>query len=249
MVVRMLQIRLAGVAGIVGAALWTIGDVLLIGAEATAVDYPLIFQRYAALIDIDKATMMLPSSEARLAAGALIANVGIIFYLAGSWHLYRGLLSAGHRWARTVFALLICGNAWAPLGHAGYYYLGMVYKTLPDTPAAAHPALLDLGAQFAAVLKIAWYLPIITLGLAVLGLGVRIGLGGTAWPRWFALIANPIAVLAIGSAPAVLAPDPISTWFGGAAFNLGLLVVYVVSTIMLWTDRSRPAARLDGPDH
>jgi hypothetical protein len=87
--------------------------------------------------------------------------------------------------------VLLCGNAWAPLGHAGYYYLGVVYKTLLETPPEARHALLDLGAHFHRVLQIAWYTPIVTLGLALLGLGVAIALEHTAWPRWFALLANP----------------------------------------------------------
>jgi hypothetical protein len=227
-------LRLTGIAGVIGALLWTLGDVLIVGADAPATDYPLIFDTYADRVDTAKAAVMLPSSEVRLAAGALVANVGIVFYLAGSWHLFRGMLPAGRRWAWPVFVLLICGNAWAPLGHAGYYYLGMVYKTLLDTPPDAHEALLDLGAQFHRVLQIAFYLPIVTLGLALLGLGVGIALGRTAWPRWFALVANPVSLVAIGTALAIIAPQPVETWIGGAAFNLGLLVVYLTSTILLW---------------
>lgn len=227
-------LRLTGIAGVIGAILWTIGDVLIIGANAPAADYPLVLDTYASRVDTDKAAMMLPSSGTRLAAGALVANVGIVFYLGSSWHLLQGLLPANRLWARSVFVLLLCGNAWAPLGHAAYYYYGMVYKTLPDTPPDAHDALLDLGEQFHHVLLIAWSLPIATLGLALLGLGVRIALGRTAWPRWFALIANPVSLVAIGTAFAIVSPEPVATWLGGAAFNLGLFVLYLLSTLLLW---------------
>ena len=234
-------LRLAGSAGVIGAILWTLGDVLLIGAKAQVADYPLVLETYADRVDTDKAAMMLPSSQARLAAGALIANVGIVFYLAGSWHLFRGLLPAGRLWAWPVFVLLLCGNAWAPLGHAGYYYLGMVYKTLAATPAESHAAILELGARFHHVLLIAWYLPIVTLALALLGLSVRVALGRTAWPRWFALVANPVSLLAIGTAIAFVSPEPVATWLGGAAFNLGLLVLYLLSTLLLWKGGRRPS--------
>lgn len=234
-------LRIAGLAGVIGAILWTLGDILIIGTHATVSDYPLALETYADRVGTDKVAMMLASSQERLAAGALVANVGIVFYLAGSWHLYRGLLPAGRQWAWPVFVLLLCGNAWAPLGHAGYYYLGMVYKTLSTTPPQAHGALLDLGEQFQRVLQIAWYLPIVTLGLALLGLSVRIALGGTAWPRWFAALANPLSLVAIGTAVAFFAPEPVGTWLGGAAFNVGLLIVYVSSTVLLWNGgRSAP---------
>ena len=234
-------VRAAGIAGAVGAVLWILGDVLLIGASAARVAYPIVLDTYADRVDTGRAATMLPSAPERLAAGALVGNVGIVFYLAGSWHLYRGLLPAGRRWAWPIFALLLCGNAWAPLGHAAYYFLGMTYKTLEDAPPQAHNALLDLAAHFETFLQIAFYLPIVTLGLALTGLGIRIALGRTAWPRWFALVANPASVLAIGTALPCLAPEPVATWLSGAAFNLGLLAVYLTSTALLWNTRPTKA--------
>lgn len=234
-------LRLAGIAGVVGALFWTLGDALIIGAKSQISDYPLVLQTYADRVETDMAAMMLPSSEARLAAGALVADVGIVFYLAGCWHLLQGLLPAGRAWAWTVFALLICGNAWSPLGHAGFYYVGMAYKSLLVTPVEAHAAILELGRNFHDLLQLAWLLPIVTLGLALLGLGIVIALGRTAWPRWFAIIANPVSLVGIGSAIAWLSPEPMSTWLSGAAFNLGWLVIYLVSTILLWnTGRVAP---------
>jgi hypothetical protein len=230
-------VRLSGLAGIVGSILWTIGDALIIGAKANVSDYPLILGTYADKISFGAVAMMLPSSEPRLAAGALIADVGIAFYLAGSWHLLQGLRPAGRWWAWPAFALLVCGNAWSPLGHAGFYYVGMVYKTLLATPVQAHPALLDLGNHFHHVLLFAWLLAVITLGVGLLLLGLAIALGRTAWPRWFALVANPISLVAIGNAIAFVAPEPVHTWLDGAAFNLGWFVVYVLSTGLLWNSK------------
>lgn len=232
-------LRLAGIAGVIGAILWTLGDALIIGARAEAVDYSLVLQNYAGRIETDIAAAMLPSSQGRLAAGALVADVGIVFYFAGSWHLFRGLLPAGRGVAWSIFALLVAGNAWSPLGHAGFYYLGMAYKTLLVTPDDAHAALLDLAAGFHDVLLIAWLLPVVTLGLALLGLGVVIAMGRTGWPRWFAAIANPISLVAIGMAIAFVSPEPVATWLAGAAFNLGWLAVYFLSTVLLWNGGRR----------
>ncbi|WP_216622447.1 DUF6796 family protein [Mycolicibacterium fortuitum] len=244
---RLWWLRLAGIAGVIGALLWILGDVLLIGGHARPADYPLALEIYADRVDTDKAAMMLSSSDQRLAAGALIANIGIVFYLAGSWHLFRGLRPAGRRWAWPVFVLLLCGNAWAPLGHAAYYYLGMVYKTLDTTPRDAHAAILDLGAQFQRVLQIAWSLPIITIGLALLILAVRIALGRTGWPRWFAIVANPVSIVAIGSVIARIVPEPAATWLHGAAFNLGLLILYLLSSALLWNGGRAPSRARELP--
>lgn len=236
-------IRVTGIAGILGAALWTLGDVLLIGAHASEADYPLILKTYASQVDTAKAATMVSSSPDRLAAGVLVADIGVVFYLAACWHWLYGLLPAGRRFARLAFALLMCGNAWAPLGHAVYYYVGMTYKTLPATPAAAHPALLELAAHFHQILVIAWVLPIVTLGVAYAVIGVRIAMGGTRWPRWFAAAANPLSLVAGGTAIALAAPEPVGTWLSGAAFNLGSLLVLSLSTALLWRPGS-PAHEL-----
>lgn len=240
---RLRLIRMTGIAGIIGAILWTAGDALIIGAKTGASDYPLLLKTYADRIAFDAVPMMLPSSESRLAAGALIADVGIVFYLAGCWHLLQGLRPAGRWWRWSAFGLLICGNAWSPLGHAGFYYVGMVYKTLLETPATAHAALLDLGDRFYHVLLIAWLLPVVTLGIALLLLGIAIALGRTAWPRWFAAIANPVSLVGIGMLIAFISPDPVRTWLDGAAFNLGWLVLYAISTALLWNGgRTAPSS-------
>ncbi|MBA4752661.1 MAG: hypothetical protein H2055_10615 [Sphingopyxis sp.] len=234
---RLWLLRLCGIAGVIGAILWIIGDALIIGAKASQDDYPLILKTYSDRIQFDGVALMLPSSEARLAAGALVADVGIVFYLAGCWHLLEGLRPAQGGWRWPAFALLVAGNAWSPLGHAGFYYVGMVYKTILETPTAAHDALLDLGQHFHNVLVIAWLMPIVTLGLALLLLGIVIALGRTSWPRWFALIANPISLIAVGMLIARVLPEPAQTALDGAVFNLGWLVVYGLSTVLLWNGR------------
>ncbi len=87
-IVSLRWLRLAGIAGVIGAILWTLGDALIVGAKATAADYPLLFQTYAHQIEPQLAAATVSSSQARLAAGALVADVGIVFYLAGSWDLF-----------------------------------------------------------------------------------------------------------------------------------------------------------------
>ncbi len=227
-------LRLTGIAGIVGAIMWIIGDILIIGAEAQPSDFPFVLGMYADQIDVARASAMLPISESRLAAGALIANIGIIFYLIGSWHIFRGLLPAGRRWAWAMFVLLVAGFAWSPLGHAAYYYLGMVYKAIENTPPESHAALLELASQFHTVLLIAFNLVLVTCGVALLAISITVALGRTAWPRWFALIINPLSLVGIGTVIGLISPEPVRTWLSGAAFNIGFLVVFLMSTILLW---------------
>lgn len=73
-----------------------------------------------------------------------------------------------------------------------------------------------------------------TGGVALFGLGLVIAFGKSGWPRWFALIANPVSLVLVGVAIARICPEQVSAWLNGAAFNLGWLVIYIVSTILLW---------------
>lgn len=235
-------IRISGLAGIAGALCWTLGDALIVGGNATPADYPLLMKDYADRIAFGALAETLSSSEPRLAFGALIANVAIPLYLLGSWHLYRGIRPGGRTLAAVVFALLVCGNAWSPLGHAAFYFIAMVYKTVMLVPEAAHGALLDLGAQFHRVLMIAWLLPVVTLAVATLLLAVAIVRGGTSYPRWAAAVLNPVSLMAIGVALPYALPDPLGTWLHGAGINIGWLFAYILSTVLLWRARnSQPA--------
>ena len=38
---------------------------------------------------------------------------------------------------------------------------------------------------------------------------------------------------------ALVSPEPVATWLDGAAFNLGWLVVYLLSTVLLWNGGRR----------
>lgn len=238
---RRSALRLSGLAGIAGALCWTLGDALIVGGNASLADYPLLMKDYADRIAFGALAETLSSPETRLAAGALVANAAIPLYLLGSWHFYLGLRPAGRIIALVVFALLVCGNAWSPLGHAAFYFIAMVYKTVMLVPDSAHGALLDLGAHFHRLLMIAWLLPVVTLALATLLLGIAIVRGGSGYPRWAAAILNPVSLMAFGIGLPFALPEPLSTWLHGAGINLGWLLAYGLSTVLLW-DSPRPAA-------
>jgi len=169
-----------------------------------------------------------------------VAVLAMPLYLLGAWHWF--LVARGRGWmAWTLFALLVCGNAYSPLGHAAFYHLGMVYKTLLLVPADAHPALLALGEQFHRLLMIAWVAAVggLVAGLAVLTLAIACG--RTRLPRSSALLLNPLSLGVLGHfAPAVLA-EPLGTWLRGAGINIGWFVAYAFSS--LWFARRGAQSR------
>lgn len=234
----MSALRWSGVAGLLGAVCWTIGDALIVGVHATSADAPLLFETYAARVPVDVLRMTVTASPARLAAGALIANFSVPLYVAGCWHLFTMLRPAGRAWAWAVTLVLLCANLWAPLAHASFYFVALAYQTLARVPPEAHEAVLSLGAEFSRMLTMSWSVAVGAFALGVLLLAVAIARGKTHWPRWAALLFNPVGFIAFGNLVPWVLPEPASTWLDGAGFNLGWLMVYAVSLGV--SERRRP---------
>ncbi|MDY0884588.1 DUF6796 family protein [Dongia soli] len=230
-------LRFTGIAGIIGAICWIIGDMLIVGSHATPDEYPLLLQRYAGAIDFGGLSSMLPASEPRLAAGALIANFAIPFYLAASCHLYVVARPAGRVLATLVFLLMLCGNAYSPLAHGAFYFVGMVYKAMLNVPQEAYPAFLELGQQFNRVLLIAYLAADILLFCGMALLAVITARGYSLYPRWFAAIINPVTLLLVAHVLPHLAPHPVCSWLNGAGINIAFLLAYGLSTFYLWKER------------
>lgn len=230
---NMIATRAAGIAGIIGAICWAIGDILLVGGHADPSDYPLLLRDYADWIDFEPLGWMLPLSERRMAFGALIANFSIPLYLAGSWHLFQGARPAGRWLAWSSFVLLFCANAWSPLGHVAFYYPAMAFRTIMDTPVEAHAALISLGQRFDHMLMIAWISAVVTLAAGMFLLAISILTGRSAYPRWAAAVLNPVTPLLVAASGSLL-PDPVGRWFYASVLNVGFLIIYTLSTTLLW---------------
>jgi hypothetical protein len=228
----------AGISGMIASLFWMTGDMLMLGSQAQPGEYPLLLKHYADQIEFPALPQMLPASEPRLAAGALVATLTGTFYLIGAWHLFRVARPFG-RAAWAVFGLLLFGFANAPLGHAGFYFVGMLYKTIMIVPASAHPALLDLANNFYYVILIAYVAGVGGVALGTLLLALLTGLGRTLWPRWMALLVNPLSLVGLGDLLTWPMPEPLRTWLGGAGLSIGTLVLFAVST---WLVRHKQRA-------
>lgn len=236
------RLRWAGIAGLVASLFWIVGDMLLLGTYAQPAEFPLLLERYASRIDFPGLPQMLPASEPRLAAGALIAALTSSLYLVGAWHLFQVARPAGTRWSRAVFGILLFGFANAPLGHAAFYFVGMHYKTMLDLPESAHAQMLVVGNQFFRVMLIPYVAAVGGIVLGLLLLAILTGLGRTRWPRWMALIANPVSLAFIGEAVQWPMPEPLRTWLKGAGISIGTFVLFG-SSLWLTSPSRAPAPR------
>jgi hypothetical protein len=230
-------IRLAGVAGILGAIGWMLGDMLLVGNYLPDGPHGILFDQYGTRIgafNAKTASVTLRSSLSRLEAGALLGPLTIPLYLLGCWHLYQGARPAGRWWAVPMAVFLFIGNAYSPLGHAGFYYVAAIYQAIVAAPVDAHPLLLDLADHFSHALMIMYVAAVGCLVLGLLSLILTIATGRSAWPRWMVIVV-PLFVIVALSLDHMPFPQPLRAWLAGAGINIAWFLIFTTSTVLLWT--------------
>lgn len=235
-------IRLTGLAGVAGAIGWMLGDMLLVGNYLPGGLHGMLFEQYGARINETVAAVTLQSSMARLAAGAMLGPLTIPLYLVACWHLYQGAKPAGRVFAVPMVTLLFVGNAYSPLGHAGFYYVAAVYKTIVAAPVDSHPALLDLAGHFYRVLMTMYVAAVGCLVLGLIWLIAAMATGRSAWPRWMAVATPLFAVLAV-SLDHFPFPQPLRAWLAGAGINIAWLLIFISSTALLWNSKKAGIGR------
>ncbi|WP_317127349.1 DUF6796 family protein [Chryseobacterium sp. CH21] len=113
----------------------------------------------------------------------------------------------------------------SPLGHAGFFYVGEIYKAVHHTDPVSHPYLLETGRGFMKMLNIAWGAAIGVLAIGWISFAVCILLNKTLLPRWMALLTPFVLTLFIIPIKGLL-PLPYSGWVGGAIFNIAYLTFF-----------------------
>src|SRR5690606_26284027 len=105
---------------------------------------------------LEFATLMLEGSTPRLMFGALIGALTGPLLLPATWLVYQFFKDTQKWYAVFVYWILLAGAVLSPLGHAGFFYVGEIYKAVYHTDSASHPYLLEMGRGFMKMLNIAW---------------------------------------------------------------------------------------------
>ncbi len=221
--------------GIFASLCWIIGDLLLVGFTPQPDKYPLLSQTYASQIDVDFATLMLSGSTNRLMWGALLAVFSIPFYLYSTF-------AFGHivkrKWKVPVFLLLFFGFAYAPLGHAAFFYVGEIYKAILNTDVSAHPQLLETANSFMKVLKINWATSLTMTFIGWLVYGISVAMGKTIFKRSTFWI-NPITFVLLIMIIVQFLPSPIKDWLACAIFNYAHFIFFITLILTFKTIKSK----------
>src|SRR3954469_3286034 len=148
-------LRWSGVAGMVGSAGYMIGDVLLIGNNATAADFPHL-SAFADNLLIQRSAIFLNSSTARLAAGGLAGVFSTPLYLARTWHIFEASRPGGTRWSLPPFLLLVTAFSIAPFVHGSFFYVAEVLKAVGQVEPRAQSTVVALATRLTIWLFIAY---------------------------------------------------------------------------------------------
>jgi hypothetical protein len=236
-------LRMTGIAGIIAALCWIIGDALLLGAKVTAAQYPILAQYPGSDLAsqvVQTGIQFFGSSPQRLAAGALVAVFSTPLYLAGMWHIYLALKPAG-RWSSLgPLLLLVSAFSFAPFVHGSFYYVAEMVKLLPAVDPPAQAVILETATRATTVL-FGTYAVLAVLTIAgFVWMIVTVARGKSMYPGWVA-IANPILLMVIGSVLDLVLPYPLSLWLEGAGLSLGMLFFFTMSLALIW--KPRPESR------
>lgn len=221
--------------GLLAALCWTVADMLLVGFVQSPEQYPLFSHTLAAGLgdDVDLAVLMLAGSPHRLFWGVLPATFSLPFYLASAFGVRRLLRG---RAAGAVLCLLSAGYALSPLGHAGFYYMGISAQTLLHSPPEAYPMLLAQFRAFHGMLAVHWFASVGLLAAGWLVLLVQTVRGKTVLPR-ASVWANPLLVgAAVAGVCSLFPQSAAAACIGGATFNIAQAVFFASAWYCLYFD-------------
>ena len=212
--------------GIFAAICWCIGDVLLVGFDVDPSNYPLFSSTYASQVDAELATYMLTGSTQRLQWGAMLAVCSLPFYayaMFAIWHLIKPTYK---KMRAALIMLWIVSLCFHPIAHAGFYYVGEIYKAVLATDSSAHSVLLDTAQGFEQILMFNWTMAIGTLVVVYLFWAWLVYRRHTLLPRWAVWI-NPVLFSVLIILLAKILPQPLQSWVGAAVFNEANLIFWL----------------------
>ncbi|AUN41796.1 DUF6796 family protein [Tsukamurella tyrosinosolvens] len=233
------RLRWMGIAGIVGALSFTVGDILLLGADRQRDRHPVLSDTAMK----HRAPELLDASPRGLSSGALAGILPPPLFLAGFANIHEGLRPAGFWGATVPFALLAAAWTYPSYIHGTFLAYGSAYQLLDEHVAADSPLTPAARVHYRRIEKVLGvsYLPFLGATAAASGLiAWHVAAGRTRYPRWAApLLAPAPAILASGYLEHAVTRDrDVRAPLRGAGLSIGHLIPFIASTALQWKDRT-----------
>lgn len=231
-------IQLTGMLAAIGALLYAVSDVLLLGYEvgpreappaATEADLePFALSPFSARDLLNLA--VLPAS--RLAWGGLLGVLSTPLLMAGLWPLFNALRPAGLWWALAPTLLLAYVMILAPFVHGSFIYVEQNAKALALS-LEARPVLGPIFRLQQQLLTRTYVVLLIALILSALLYSIVVAVFDTLLPPWMAAV-NPVTTSLAFLVLKRMLPQQVTRFVDGAGFNIGFFLFFALLTVTLW---------------
>jgi hypothetical protein len=137
--------------------------------------------------------------------------------------------------------------AWTSFTHGSFFHIGRIYQdvdALGEDPRARERLLATAKAFQQATVRA--YVPLGIATIAASGLIIdAIRQGNTAYPRWSGPLVAPLAPIVAATALTAtnILPGRARYALQGAGVNLGSIISFGVSTVLLWRNRRAGTTR------
>lgn len=223
-------VRICGLAAIVGAILYSIGDTLLLAEKFDPEAHPRLQPHLKLLSGMER---MAGLPWGRMAQGGLLGVFAAPLLLAGNWQVYTGLAPAGLAAALPPAILLVWSGVVGAFGHGSFIYMGEYVQALDQVDNGSQPVLLGMYSRLRKLMVPTFAFLMGANIIASLWYTVLVAMGETAFPRWMAAV-NPLTAFLAWVVIKKVLPRRVVDATEGAGFNIAYLIFYLFTTITLW---------------
>jgi len=227
----LIAFRITGLTAILGAFLYSIGDVLLLASKAKLDDYPKLKPFAKLLSDSEKMIVLSPK---RMIWGALIGVFATPLMLLGFWQVYQGL-GGGNDWV--VLATVGLFGSASVIGafvHGSFFYLGEYVQALNNVEEKSQPVIASMIERHKKVMILTYAPLLIFIVVASILFSVLVAQGNTLFSSWMVGITPLTMTIAWMLIKRVL-PQFIRDWTEGAGFNIAFMAFFIGTTLSLWS--------------
>lgn len=226
------KVKLSFISAIIASICWVMGDILIAGFTVDPNDYPLFTKDYVGKVDPEFSILMLQGSTERLMSGALIAAMTASLFLPAIWLAIQYCKDKNTWYFYLTYFVLILSVMLMPLGHAVFFFVGEIYKSIYHTDVVAHTYLLKTASGFMKIFYIAWKPAIIVLFIGWILYSLMVFFKKTILPRWAGLITPVFITLYQKPLISLLPTSDLKSWLEAATFNISYLIFFILLLIL-----------------
>jgi hypothetical protein len=223
-------LKITGLLALLGAFIYSVGDVLLLAAKVNLDDYPKLKPFAKLLSDSEKMVVLSPN---RMMWGALIGIFATPLILPGFWQVYQGLGGANDWAVLATVGLFGSASIIGAFVHGSFFYMGEYVQALNNVHTESQDVIAKMIERHKKVLIITYLPLLIFIAVASVLFSILVASGNTVFPVWMAGI-TPLTMTIAWMLVKRILPQIVRDWTEGAGFNIAYMAFFACTTISLW---------------